>query len=158
MYTEELIELLLKNKSSRKVFCGVIPLDQIPLGNRINKECSFIVNTHESNQPGEHWFAIYVPKRGPIEYFDSYGIPPYHEIIYKFFNVNKRNFIHNKIKLQHNSSKNCGKFTLFYIYYRSKGYTMKEYLKLFNTKYLLYNDYILNNLFTRINSIVSKSK
>jgi hypothetical protein len=157
MYTEELIELLMKNKSSRKVFCGVIPLDQIPL-KKIAKECAFIVNTHESDKPGEHWFSVYIPKRGPIEYFDSYGLPPYHEIIYKFFKYNKRPFIYNRIKIQHDSSQNCGKFSLFYIYYRSKGYTMKEFLNLFNKQYLSYNDRILNNLYNRINSIVSKSK
>ena len=108
--------------------------------------CAFIVNTDESNLPGEHWFAIFVPKNGPIEYFDSYGIPPYHKEIYDFFKVNKRRFIYNNIQIQHNNSINCGKFALYYIYFRAKGYTMKQYLKFFNIKYLLYNDKFLNKL------------
>ena len=145
MYTEELVKLLIKNRFTRDVFCGVIPIDKLPI-KKINKMCAFIVNTDESNLPGEHWFAIFVPKNGPIEYFDSYGIPPYHKEIYDFFKVNKRRFIYNNIQIQHNNSINCGKFALYYIYFRAKGYTMKQYLKFFNIKYLLYNDKFLNKL------------
>ena len=149
MYTDQLINALLKNKFSRKVFCGVIPLDHVPL-KKINRVCAFVVNTHESYKSGEHWFCIFVPKLGPIEYFDSFGLPPHHEIIYKFFRLNNRNFIYNRIKLQDDKSINCGKFSLFYIYYRSKGYSLKQYISLFNTDNLLYNDKILNKLYDSI--------
>ena len=149
MYTEELIKLLRKNRLTRTVFCGVIPIDMLPM-KKINKTCTFIVNTHESNLPGEHWFAIFLPKRGPIEYFDSYGIPPYHQQIYKFIKINKRKFIYNKVQIQHDNSINCGKFSLFYIYFRAKGYSMKQYLKFFNHKELQYNDKFLNNLYNLI--------
>ena len=150
MFTDELVKLLLKNPYSRNVFCGVIPIDKLPM-KKIRRECAFIVNTDESHLPGEHWFAIYVPKRGPIEYFDSYGIPPYHPIIYNFINkVNKRNFIHNKLRIQSNPSVNCGKFSLFYIYFRARGYTMKQYLKFFNKTELNFNDKFLNNLYKLI--------
>ena len=149
MYTEELVKLLLRNPYSRKVFCGVIPIDKLPM-KKITRECAFIVNTHESHLPGEHWFAIYVPKQGPIEYFDSYGIPPYHRIIHNFLRINKRNFIHNKYQIQSNTSVNCGKFSLFYIYFRARGYTMKQYIKFFNKDTLKYNDKFLNNLYKLI--------
>ena len=149
MYTEELVKLLRKNRLTRKVFCGVIPIDMLPV-KKINKTCAFIVNSDESHLPGEQWFAIYVPKRGPIEYFDSYGIPPYHPQIYKFLKVNNRRFIYNHIQIQHNNSINCGKFALFYIYYRAKGYTIKQYLKFFNKIELQYNDKFLNYLYKLI--------
>ena len=149
MYTSELVELLKKNRFSRRVFCGVLAINQIPI-RKINRVCSFIVNTHESHLPGEHWFAIYVPNVGPIEYFDSYGLAPYHQRIYDFFRVNKRKFIFNNLQIQDNFSINCGKFCLFYIYFRAKGYTMKQYLKFFNKINLQYNDRFLNNLFRLI--------
>ena len=149
MYTEELVELLKKNPFSRKIFCGVLPIDKLPM-KKINKVCAFIVNTHESNLPSEHWFAIFVPKIGPIEYFDSYGLHPYHREINKFIKVNKRKFIYNNLKIQHNNSINCGKFALFYIYFRARGYSMKQYLKFFNKKQLQYNDKFLNYLYKLI--------
>ena len=37
---------------------------------------AFVCNTHESDQPGEHWVAMYVDEIG--DYFDPYGQKPQH--------------------------------------------------------------------------------
>ena len=36
---------------------------------------AFVCNTHDSDQPGEHWVAMYVDEIG--DYFDPYGQKPY---------------------------------------------------------------------------------
>lgn len=149
LYTNELVRILQKTPSTRRQFCGVLPLDKLPL-RKVHRPCSFIINTHESDQPGEHWFAIYVPIHGPIEYFDSYGSPPYHERVYDFFNINKSRFIFNDERIQSNWSSNCGKYTSIYLHFRAKGYSMKQYLKFFNTFDLQLNDKFVNILYKKI--------
>ena len=37
---------------------------------------AFVCNTHDSDQPGEHWIAMYVDECG--NYFDPYGLEPEH--------------------------------------------------------------------------------
>jgi hypothetical protein len=39
-------------------FAGVFPLNGIPHLPSSNKSCSFIVNTHTDNLPGQHWIAV----------------------------------------------------------------------------------------------------
>ena len=148
MYTDQLVELLKKYKFSKNKFCGVLSLDQVPL-KRVKHPCAFVVNTHDSTQPGEHWFAIYLPVRGPAEYFDSYGLPPFQQRIVEFLKKNSNSFIHNKQRIQSDTSVNCGLFSLFYLYFRTKGYTMKQYLKFFVKDNLSYNDHIVNYLYKK---------
>jgi hypothetical protein len=148
MYTSELIELLKKDKYSRKSFCGVIPYDKLPI-KKIRRPCSFIINTQKSTEPGEHWIAIYLPKKGKIEFFDSYGLKPTIDKIYKMFFLNGKYYIHNKKTIQGVDSKNCGLFTLFFIYFRARGYSMDQYLKFFSSN-KINNDMLIKNLFNRI--------
>ena len=37
---------------------------------------AFVCYTHDSDQPGEHWIAMYVDEIG--DYFDPYGLKPQH--------------------------------------------------------------------------------
>jgi hypothetical protein len=150
MYTHHLVKLLLKNKFTRKIFCGVVPFDQIKL--RILKHsCSFIVNTHDSSKAGEHWFAVFVPKNGIPEYFDSYGEPPSIKRIIDFLKLNGNGkFIYNTQRIQSDTSINCGKFSLFYLYFRAKGYKMTEYTKIFNKYNLDLNDKIIDCIYDKM--------
>jgi len=147
METNQLIHLLLKDKYAKKSFCGVLPIDQLPQ-KPVKKPCSFIVNTHNSNLPGEHWFAIFVPHRGKIEYFDSYCKKPINNEVYNFLRINGIKYIYNKTCIQSNLSVNCGKFCLHYIYFRSRNYSMKKYVKFFSSN-KLYNDMIINKLYKK---------
>jgi hypothetical protein len=148
MYTSELIDLLKKDKYSRKSFCGVVPYDKLPI-RRIRRPCSFIINTQDSTEPGEHWVAIYLPKRGKLEYFDSYGFTPTLPAIYKIIDLNGKYYIHNNETIQGVDSNNCGLFTLFYIYFRARGYSMNQYLKFFITN-KTHNDMFIKNLFNKV--------
>ena len=148
MNTYELVSLLKKDKVVRKSFCGVVPIDLLPI-RKVKRNCSFIVNTDDSSKPGEHWFAIYVPKNSPVEYFDSYGRKPQHEKIYDFIKANGKRFKYNNKIIQGDKSISCGLYSLFFIYYRTKGYTMKYFQNLFTSNYKN-NDKIVNDLYNKI--------
>ena len=147
MNTTQLIDFLKRDKFAKKVFCGVIPIDKLPIS-KVKRPCSYIINTHESQKPGEHWYALYIPRRGYIEYFDSYGIKPINHQIYSFFHANGSKYIYNKIKLQGVKSTNCGLFSAFFIYFRCRGYSMKQYIKFFASN-KLHNDLFIKSLFKK---------
>ena len=130
MFTQDLIRLLLRNPKSRRVFCGVIPIDHLTL-KRVRRPCSFIINTDPSSQPGQHWFAVFDPRLNsqPIEIFDSFGLPSHQKLLFDFIKINshRNQFIYNTRKIQADDSINCGKFSLLYIYFKAKGYTMSQY-------------------------------
>ena len=72
MNTIQLINVISKDELARKNFCGVLPIDHLPIKN-LTHDCSFIINTDPSTERGQHWVAIFAPLNGDIEYFDSYG-------------------------------------------------------------------------------------
>lgn len=78
---------LLKNQEQKKILSGVYPCDSLLLRKVLQKQDTksaraIIVNTDESNKPGTHWQAIFIPARESKEkrrrcyFFDSYGRPP----------------------------------------------------------------------------------
>ena len=146
MDTIELINILSKDKFSRKLFCGVLPIDE--LKNFIfRKPCSLIINTDKSNKPGEHWIALFITENGYLEYFDSYGIRPYKKEIYHFIKKHKLKLIYNKKKIQNSLSTNCGKFCLLYLLLRTRRLRMNKILKFFvNNKN---NDLLINKIFLK---------
>jgi hypothetical protein len=148
MDTVQLIKFFKKDKFTRKSFCGVLPLDLLPI-RKVRRNCSFIVNTHKSNQPGEHWFSIYVPKYGPVEYFDSYGLKPFNKEVNDFIKANGSHYVYNEKEIQGLNSISCGKFSILFIYFRTRGYTLKQYLKFF-TSNKLYNDIFINKLYNKL--------
>ena len=149
MDTTQLIDILLKDKYAKKNFCGVIPLDHLP-SKKLTHDCSFIVNSDKSHEKGQHWFAIYAPLNGYVEYFDPFGLRPIHEEIYDFINKNSNNFIYNNQQIQHLSSNKCGLFCLFFILTRSRGIPIEVSIKFFN-KISKFNDEIIVNIFKKSN-------
>ena len=51
------IETILNGKLGYKIFRGVFPLDKLP---DYLQPGAYVINTHSSNLPGEHWIAISV--------------------------------------------------------------------------------------------------
>ena len=54
----------------KKISGGVWPADAL-LYLRCTRSMFLIVNTSKSNSVGSHWMALYLPSRGPIEFFLS---------------------------------------------------------------------------------------
>ncbi len=146
MNTIELINILFKDKFSRKLFCGVLPIDELE-NFKFRKPCSLIVNTDESSKPGEHWIALFITRNGSLEYFDSYGIKPFKKEIYQFIKKHQMKLIYNKKIIQNSLSINCGKFCLLFVLLRSRGFTMKKIVKFFVNK--KYNDLLIRKIFSK---------
>jgi hypothetical protein len=98
---------------------------------------AFIVNTHSSSEPGEHWMALYIPSpTNYAEVFDSYGKGP------QFWNVSLHSkvkaisfnstYITNKRQLQSASSNLCGEYCIAFLTYRMQGKTFESFMKDFD--------------------------
>ena len=148
MDTIQLSNILKRDKFTKKYFSGVLSIDLLPI-KKIGKTCSFIINTQNSTLPGEHWFAIFLPKSGKIEYFDSYGLKPINQEVYSFIKANGNKYIYNQKRIQSEDSQNCGKFCIFYIYMRSRNFSMNKILKFFVNNSKL-NDIFILNLFKKL--------
>ena len=131
-----------------KNFCGVFSIDHLPK-EKLNHDCSFIVNTDYSNGQGKHWIAIFASKKGIIEYFDPFGRRPINKEIYDFIKVNSSDYIYNKKEIQHLSSIKCGLFCLFFVMTRSRGIPMKISINFFNEISYL-NDDLIDIIFKKI--------
>ena len=148
MYSNKIENYLIRDKFARKIYCGVIAIDQIPMV-KVKRPCAFIVNNQESDRPGEHWVAIYIPRYRHPEYFDSYGMPPFDTRIKRFLKINGPNFIYNDKPIQGNDSVNCGKFCIFYLYFKSRNFPLSKIKKFFSNNFEN-NDFIVNKFFNRL--------
>lgn len=147
MNTYEINDILTKNPITKKIFCGVFAIDNLPK-ERIKRPCAFVVNTEESTKRGLHWFAIFVPRTGPIEYFDSFGFKPQNKEVYHFIKMNGKQWIHNSRQIQSNESNTCGLFCIIFIALRSKNYNFKQFLRMFKEN-KLFNENLVGKLFFR---------
>lgn len=148
MDTLQLNRIMNKYKWMSEEFCGVIPIDYLPK-HRVERPCSFIVNSDKSSLPGQHWFAIHLPKNGSIEYFDSFGFKPLNNEVYEFFKLNENNWKYNKFQIQNIRSKSCGKICALFLLYRNKGLTYKDFINIFS-KNTEINELLVKQLYKRL--------
>ena len=83
------INKILKNNPSTKNFIGTFPACIIPKTNK--KNYSFIINTHDHFNSGEHWVA-FVVRNKKTYFFDSFGRNPFHYHFPKYFTTICKNF------------------------------------------------------------------
>ena len=117
-------------------FVGVFPRDKLPT----IKKYPFcvVVNTDPANKPGQHWVAIFGTQK-KTEYFDSFGLPPFHHEILNFIENCKGNIEFNTITLQTATAKTCGHYCVIFILMRCEGYTFDHMISIF-TRNTLLND------------------
>lgn len=157
MNNVELRKFLNDNKFTKKYFIGVFPENLLP--QKIKRTpCLLIANTDPASKPGEHWVAIYITKNGHAEYFDSFGFAPMKKNILLFLRNNSKTYKFNPVKIQSLFSNQCGKFCAVYLYYKSKGKSLKYVLSFFNKNYNE-NEIKISKLFNQIYcSRLSKNK
>jgi hypothetical protein len=105
---------------------GVFARDELPDLNLRRRPFALILNTDPRNKPGQHWLAIFAPKAGRVELFDSYGLPP------NFYGLDSFDLIYNSTSFHSSSSSVCGHYCKFFLFNRTKGYLFYdiiEYLK-----------------------------
>lgn len=105
------------------------------------------VNTKDSSSRGEHWISIFVDKRGHVEYFCSFGLPPPHPNIHNFmFQISPAaNVLSNHRSIQHVSSIACGLYVLYYAMMKARGFSLRKLLSPFSSIRQWDNDRIVKN-------------
>ena len=148
MNTIQVKNAIIQKLYARNCFAGVFAIDILPI-KLVKRPTCFILNTEKSTENGSHWIALYLPSRGPIEYFDSFGVKPINNEIYEFINLNGKHYIYNGKQIQHNTSKTCGKYCVIFILFRNKGLTYNKFLNMFSNN-TNYNETLIKTLFDKI--------
>ena len=92
----------------------------------------FIYNFEPSYMSGSHWVATYVKDR-VINYFESFGMPPFREIVN---HAKERNLtlLHQNQQIQNLYTTTCGYFCLYFLNEmnkrKGKGSTGEDYFNL----------------------------
>ena len=80
MNSRQLHWILSNNKVTSRNFKGVYALDKIKYIEQKSFPSAYVFNLDPSYKPGVHWVAVYIDRRGLVEYFGSFGHPPPREI------------------------------------------------------------------------------
>ena len=124
METSDISRVLDSDEYTRWMVCNVY--DGVHAADQLHepsaRPTAMVINTDPSWKPGRHWVAIYVPERGPWEYFDSYGEKPKVSFV-KHFLKNRATVINPKT-LQSPTSDVCGHYCIYYLVHRARGYAM----------------------------------
>ena len=143
MDTSELNMSLEDYEPLRKQAVGVFPADQLPEITEFPG--SFIANTDESTKDGQHWVAFYVVDGKNVEYFDSYGLKPKNKHFVNYLKKFKKKSYNTK-RLQGPLSTTCGQYALTFIFQRSLGISMKEFVEIFSKHDFHENDHLVQNM------------
>ena len=110
-----------------------------------HKQALFIYNLEPSYMSGSHWVATYV-KNGIINYFDSFGMPPFQEIVNHAKRKNMT-LLHQSDQIQNLLTTTCGYFCLYFLNEMNKGGSYYDLLKVFNSYNTMENEKYIENYF-----------
>ena len=113
-----------------------------------HNQALFIYNLEPSYMSGSHWVATYV-KDNIINYFDSFGMPPFQELVN---HAKKKNItlLHQNNQIQNISTTTCGYFCLDFLNEMNKGKLYYDLLKVFDTHNTMKNERFIKNYFKNI--------
>ena len=135
MSSEEIAQVL-KDRTHHVV--PVIASDEIatlaPLVGPKTKQFGFIINSDPHSKPGHHWRAIFIDRsRAEVDYFDSLVSEPSPEtlkgikvLVDRFNDPLYYKLKVNRLKLQLDTSSNCGAFAIKFLEDRYSGKAFKE--------------------------------
>ena len=113
-----------------------------------HKQALFIYNLEPSYMNGSHWVTTYV-KDNIINYFDSFGMPPFQELV----NHAKRKnltLLHQNNQIQNIKTTTCGYFCLYFLNEMNKGNSYFDLLKVFNIHDTIKNERFIKHYFKNI--------
>ena len=131
LVTYQIDNFLRKNDN----YLGTFPLDRLPdLPKKFPK--SIIINTDQSNKPGDHWIAIVLTEKHAY-YFDSFGLGIVDQQIRQFLLPRYSSIIFNSLCIQHILSDKCGYYCIYFVqnvhnyksYYKFLSHFMIDNLK-----------------------------
>jgi len=143
MNTIQINKLMENDKYTKKIYLGTFPIDKLPV--KLKYPSGFILNNQKSNEPGEHWIAIYFDKHKKCEFFDSFGNSPnYYNLQNYLKKVSKGHKTFNKKKLQSDYSSFCGYYCILFLLFKARCFSLKKFLSYFKDSHS--NDILLKNL------------
>ena len=105
-------------------YLGTFPLDRLPeLPYKFPK--SIIINTDQSNKPGDHWIAIILTEKHAY-YFDSFGLGIVDQQIQQFLLPRYSSIIFSSLCIQHILSDKCGYYCIYFV---KSVHNLKSYYK-----------------------------
>ena len=108
----------------------------------------FIYNLEPSYMNGSHWVATFV-KNGIVNYFDSFGMPPFQELV-DHAKKKKLILLHQNNQIQNINTTTCGYFCLYFLNEMNKGKSYYDLLKVFDVHDTLKNKKKIENYFKLI--------
>lgn len=126
--TIDLDTVLKSNNVTKNVYRGAFPACILPSPG--NERYFFITNTDQHDESGTHWTAWMIDG-DQVEFFDSFGRSPDN----KQFPGQFRQYLFGKtvlycaFRVQQYSSRTCGYFCMYYIYFRSLGLDFRYIIK-----------------------------
>ena len=146
MFGWEIDLFLRKDSHCRLAFHngGLYFPENLPLD--IQYPAIFVINV-QLLQAGKHWVAVYIDafKRG--YYFDSFGLPPSNDKIIVFLQRVTCVWKNSLVSIQCVTSKKCGIFCLYFLYYKSRGWSLEQILQPFYKFGVLKNDSFISTWF-----------
>ena len=96
-----------------------------------HKLALFIYNLEPSYMGGSHWVSTYV-RDNVINYFDSFGLPPFQELV---DHAKRKNLtlLHQNQQLQNLYSATCGYYCLYFLNEMNKGVDYFDLLQVFSS-------------------------
>ena len=92
---------------------------------------AIVCNTHDTDQPGEHWIAMYVDSKRHGDYFDPYGPEPQHIEFTNFMNEHCSEWAPNDRTLQSPMSTVCGQYCVAFLLLRCRNVSMHAFTRLY---------------------------
>ncbi len=126
MNTDQVLYVLRKISAGHTV--GVYASDMLPKD--VKKPAALVINDEPHDQPGNHWYALYLPNNKQSIFFDSYGRKPPENIL-KFLSCNSAKYIYNKKTLQDMSSIVCGQYCILFLLFAINKFKLPVFLSLF---------------------------
>ena len=113
------------------IFKGVYPSDLVPIYIQKDPQ-TYIINTADSNHPGEHWIAIALYDNKCL-YFDSFGYQLLNLVILnKLKKAGVLQYQFNNKQIQPFQSENCGYYCIAFILACQNGVVFSKFLNNFS--------------------------
>lgn len=150
MNSLEISNILTSDKFVSPIYGGTLASDELPSAIE-QYPCCFCVNTAPKHDIGEHWIALFLPRKDCLEVFCSMGTGPKIHAISRHFKLFYKRFgskriSSNKRCLQDILSSCCGLYTIAYLQTKCRGYPLKTFISCFSLNSKL-NDEILRKVY-----------
>lgn len=123
--------ILKTDEFAKRLFKGVMARDIFLSDLQSADNGMYIFNTHNSDQPGEHWLFLNIEGE-KCEFFDSYGrsINHFPDVKAILQSTHLAYIDSNRKIIQGTTSNVCGDYCIFLCLTRCRGFSMKECLEI----------------------------